>query len=184
VQVKFKRYIQDYAGLLLITGLIIILDQWTKSLVRANLDFLEVWSPWPWLEPYARIVHWKNTGAAFGILENFGEVFKWLAAVVSIGIIYFFPQVPRQDWLLRSALILQLSGALGNFIDRITQGWVTDFISVGEFAVFNVADASISVGTVLLVIGMWLKERQEKAVAVTAAAQDVSGETPAQTPHA
>jgi len=61
----FVDSLRDYTYLLIISGLVIILDQWTKALVRANLDFQDIWSPWPWLTPYARIVHWKNTGAAF-----------------------------------------------------------------------------------------------------------------------
>jgi signal peptidase II len=62
---------------------------------------------------------------------------------------------------LRIALAMQMGGALGNLIDRLTQGYVTDFVSLGRFAVFNVADASISVGVAVLVIGVWLKDRQD-----------------------
>lgn len=158
-----KKYIQDYAFLFSLAGAIVALDQFTKYLVRTNLDFREVWVPWEWLEPYARIVHWKNTGAAFGMFQDFGGVFTVLSIIVSIAILYYFPQVPRQDWALRLAMVLQLGGAVGNLIDRLTQGWVTDFVSVGNFAVFNVADASISTGVVVLIVGMWFKERQERA---------------------
>lgn len=156
-----KKYFTDYAFLLTIAAVIIGIDQWTKSLVRANLGFQEMWSPWPWLEPYARIVHWRNTGAAFGMFQGFGDVFTILAIIVSLIILYYFPQVPRQDWPLRLAMGLQLGGAMGNLVDRVTIGSVTDFISIGNFAVFNIADASISSGVAILVLGMWLKERQE-----------------------
>lgn len=155
-----RKYLRDYAYLLLIAGVIIILDQVTKYLVRTNLAFTDTWSPWPWLEPYARIVHWQNTGAAFGMFQNWGNVFMVLAIVVSIAILYYFPQVPRQERVLRLALAIQLGGAVGNLIDRLYQGWVTDFVSLGNFAVFNVADASISVGVVILMIGMWLREQR------------------------
>lgn len=156
-----KKYIQDYTFLFGIALVIIALDQWTKTLVRTNLAFQEMWSPWPWLEPYARIVHWHNTGAAFGMLQGFGDIFSILAVIVAMVIIYYFPQVPRGDWPLRLAMGLQLGGATGNLIDRVVQGHVTDFISVGNFAVFNVADASISAGVAILIIGMWIKERYE-----------------------
>lgn len=155
---SLKSYLRDYGFLLVVAGLIIVFDQWTKSLVRANLEFQEVWSPWPWLAPYARIVHWRNTGAVFGIFQGFGDIFTILAIVVAIAIIYYFPQVPREDWPLRVAMCLQLGGAVGNLIDRITIGWVTDFVSVGRFPVFNVADASISVGVAVLIIGVWWKD--------------------------
>jgi lipoprotein signal peptidase len=58
---------------------------------------------------------------------------------------------------------LQLGGAIGNLIDRLNYGTVTDFISVGNFAVFNVADASITIGVVIMIAWMWMKERQQKA---------------------
>lgn len=53
---------------------------------------------------------------------------------------------------------------MGNLIDRLTIGFVTDFISVGNFPVFNVADSSVSVGVAVLIIGMWLMERKQKAM--------------------
>jgi len=78
-------------------------------------------------------------------------------------IIYYFPQVSPKDWTLRLALAMQLGGAVGNLVDRILHdGFVTDFISVGNFPVFNIADASISVGVAILILGMWIKEQQEK----------------------
>ena len=158
-----KRLIKDYAYLLSISGAVILLDQVTKNLVRSNLHFGEIWPQNHWIVDYARIVHWSNTGAAFGMLQNFGVVFAILAVVVSIAILIYFPKVPREDWLLRLALALQLGGAIGNLIDRLTIGHVTDFISLDSFAVFNVADASISIGTALLAISLIQRERKEKS---------------------
>jgi signal peptidase II len=155
-----RKHIWDYLFLFTIAILIIGSDQWTKNLVRENLDFTEMWSPWPWLMPYMRIVNWRNTGAAFGILQQFGGVFTVLAFIVSGIILYYFPRIPREDWLLRLALGLQLGGAVGNLIDRLNQGYVTDFISVGTFAVFNIADASISTGVALLILDIWMKDRR------------------------
>lgn len=154
-----RKILRDYGFLLTLAALVIALDQWTKTLVRTRLDLEEYWSPWPWLAHYARIVHWKNTGAAFGMLQGFGDVFTVLAILVAIAIIYYFPQVPREDWVLRLAMGLQLGGALGNLVDRLTVGSVTDFISIGAFPVFNVADASISTGVAILILGMWFKDR-------------------------
>jgi signal peptidase II len=150
----------DYAVLFGVAGVLVALDQWTKHLVRTGLAFEQTWSPWEWLEPYARVIHWRNSGAAFGILQQFGGVFTILAILVSLAILYYYPQVPRQAWYLRMAMGIQLGGALGNLIDRLTQGYVTDFISVGSFAVFNVADACISVGVVILVLGMWNQDKR------------------------
>lgn len=157
-----KKYFWDYTILLAIASLVIGLDQWTKEFVRDHLQVGEVWSPWELMTPYARIVHWKNSGAAFGMLQGFGGIFTILAFIVAIAIMVYFPQIPRRDWMLRLALGLQLGGAIGNLIDRLAQGYVTDFISVGTFPVFNIADSSISVGVAILALGVWLKDWQEK----------------------
>jgi signal peptidase II len=156
-----SQYLRDYLILFAFAAVILIIDQTTKSMVRANLALTESWSPWEWLAPYARIVHWKNTGAAFGMLPGFSDVFTVLAIVVAAAILYYFPQVPRDDWLLRLAMGLQFAGALGNLVDRLTIGWVTDFISIWIIPVFNVADLCITTGVVLLLISVWLKERQQ-----------------------
>ena len=153
----------DYLYLISLAGLIIAADQWTKALVRAGLEFQQTWVPWPWLSPYARIIHMHNTGAAFGLFKDFSLVFTFLAVLVAAAILYYFPQVPRSDWTLRLAMGLQLGGALGNLADRLVRdGQVTDFISILNFPVFNIADASISTGVVILAIGMWLNERKQR----------------------
>jgi signal peptidase II len=157
-----KKYIWDYIVLLSIALVIVFLDQWTKNLVRTLIPFGQSWSPWSWLEPYLRIVHWQNTGAAFGMFQRYGMVFTVLAFIVAIGILYYYPQVPRKEWAMRLAMAMMLGGALGNLIDRLTQGTVTDFVSVGRFAVFNVADACISVGTLILILALWNSERKQK----------------------
>ena len=159
-----KRNFLTYLPLVLFAALIVALDQWTKWLVRTNIPFGGSWLPegWDRLAPYARIVHWQNSGAAFGLFQNGNAVFTVLAIVVIIVIFYYYPLVEREDWTLRVAMGMQTAGAAGNLIDRLMHQEVTDFISVGTFPVFNVADASISVGVAILLLGVWLKERAEK----------------------
>ena len=162
-----KRYLKDYAFLFSIAGLVVVFDQWTKNLVRDNLVLGETWMPWEWLAPYARIVHWQNTGAAFGLGQNLSWIFATLAFVVVGAIIYYFPQVDRSSWLIRLALGLQMGGALGNLIDRLMLDMhVTDFVSVGRFAVWNIADASIFVGTLILILGVWLEDKKQKELEI------------------
>lgn len=183
-----KKLLNDYGFLLGISGLIVLLDQITKELVRRNLSFEEIWSPWEWLIPYARIINWHNFGAALGFFQNGNTVIAILAVIVSILIIIYFPRIPREDWLLRLALAMQLGGAVGNLIDRISQGYVTDFISVVNFPVFNIADASISIGAVLLVVSVLLKDREQakfKQVALDEEASPLSSRpTPETIPSA
>jgi len=159
-----KNHLIDYLFLLLSGAAIIGLDQWTKALVRAKIPLGTDWLPngLTWLLPYARIRHWYNSGAAFGIFQNGNLVFTILAIIVILLIIFYFPRTQRNDWWLRIAMILQFSGATGNLIDRLFFAHVTDFLSVGRFAIFNVADASISTGVAVLILGVWIKERAEK----------------------
>ncbi len=157
-----KQYLKDYAFLLGLSGLIIFFDQWTKTWVRSTLAIGEVWMPWEWLRPYARAFHTTNTGVAFGMLQGANAILMVLAILVSLAILAYFPRVPRSDWTLRLAMTFQLGGALGNLLDRVQQGYVTDFISVGQFAVFNIADASITIGVGVLLLGIVLQEMQDR----------------------
>lgn len=161
-----KHVIKSYLFLVLIAGLIILIDQLSKAYVRVAFggpDGLQMWAPWDWMLPYARIIHVTNTGVAFGMFQGLGKIFAILALGVALAIIYYFPRVPAEDWILRVSMSLMLAGALGNLIDRLTHNWqVTDFISVGNFPVFNVADSSITIGVLILVIGVWIQEKHQK----------------------
>lgn len=169
-----KKFTRTYGLMIILVIVIIALDQFTKTLVRTNLEFGQIWMPWEWLAPYARIIHIFNTGAAFGLFKGANPVFMILAVIVSGAIIYYFPSVPRKDWVIRVALSMQLAGALGNLIDRIAIGHVTDFVSVGNFPVFNVADASITVGVGVLLIGMWVQEKRERKNKLAAEAESLT----------
>jgi signal peptidase II len=166
---NWLAYLHAYLPLVLVGGAVVALDQWSKYLVRTNLTLGETWMPLAWLAPYARVVHWRNSGAAFGMFQGGGMIFTGLAAIVAVLILYYFPRVPRNERYLRVAMGLQFGGALGNLIDRLMHDFlVVDMISVGEFPVFNVADASVSVGVAVLVLGIWLSDRQVKEAAEAA----------------
>ena len=159
-----NRWVRDYGQLVALAAIIVGLDQWTKWLVRTNLPFEATWLPaWlGWLSPYARIVHWNNSGAAFGSFQNGNSIIMVLGVAVVAAILYYYPRVDRADWTLRLAMTLQLGGAVGNLIDRFRMSRVTDFISVGGFPVFNIADSAITVGVVVLLLGVWARERTSK----------------------
>lgn len=171
ILVFLKSHWFDYLIILFFGGIIIGLDQWTKYLVRSNVPLGTDWLPagLGWLLPFARVRHWYNSGAAFGIFRNGNLVFTILAIIVIILIFYYFPRTQRNDWWLRVAMVMQFAGAAGNLIDRLFFAQVTDFISVGNFAIFNIADASISTGVAVLLVGVWIKEREEKKRAALAA---------------
>ena len=176
--IKWKNLFKQYAILIIIVAIILFLDQWTKGLVENNLQMGETWMPWAWLAPYARVVHWTNTGAAFGMFQDGDQFFKILAIIVSLLIMVYYGFVPNHEWPLKAALALQLSGALGNLIDRFTIGHVTDFISVGNFAVFNIADSSIVAGVIVLALGFIYMEAQERKQKKTLPSQTTSENEP------
>jgi signal peptidase II len=159
-------YFSAYLLLLTVAGAVVLLDQWTKNWVRTNLALSETWMPWEALAPLARVIHWQNSGAAFGLFQDGGGIFAVVAVIVAGLIIYYFPRLEREDWALRLAMGLQLGGALGNLIDRLQHGHVTDFISVGSFPIFNIADSSITVGVIILMLDVWLSERNRQPAAV------------------
>lgn len=143
---------------LLLSAGVLLADQWTKHIALRHLVPYDPQAVIPGL------LNWMlafNTGAAFSFLADAGGWQRWfftaLAIAVSIIITVWLARTPRNDWRTALPLALVVGGAIGNVIDRIRFGQVTDFIQVyyqqWAWPAFNVADAAISVGAVLLVIG-------------------------------
>lgn len=133
--------------LLQLTALIFLLDQFSKFLVRELLELRESYPG----QGFIRFTHTFNTGSAFGLFQdqNFALI---LASVVGIAVLTLIYQSQRRPTnLLRLSLSLQLGGAAGNLLDRLRIGHVTDFIDVGPWPIFNLADAAIVTGLILLV---------------------------------
>ena len=127
-------------------ALVVAMDQISKLLVRANLEHGQSWPS----EGVLRLTHGTNTGSAFGLFPNQTAALV-VASVIAIGFLAYFYRahaLPRP--LLRFAIALQLGGALGNLIDRVRAGAVVDFIDLGWWPVFNLADSAIVVGIALL----------------------------------
>jgi len=161
-----KRIRREILILPAVAALVLLVDQVSKHLVAAWLTEGQSWNIVPWLAPVFRITHATNTGAAFGLLPQWGNFFIIVAVVVIVVIIIFHRQVPDGQWLMRTALGLQLGGAIGNLVDRLSRGSVVDFIDLSfwplhEWPVFNLADASIVTGVALLALLMLWEERHE-----------------------
>src|SRR6188472_2108787 len=105
-----KPFLKKYAPLFGVVAMVVLLDQWTKWLVRGNIPLNGSWLPQPllWLAPYARLVFIYNKGAAFGMFQDGGLVFTIIAVLVALGILYFYHQIEPQDWPLRLAAGLYL----------------------------------------------------------------------------
>ena len=153
--------------LLATVAIAIVADQFTKNLVETNIGLYDQVMIAPWLSPYLTFTHTMNTGAAFSLLPQGGAIFFIVGIIVAALILYYAPRLPVADWLSRIALGLQLGGALGNLIDRVRQGYVTDFIHFQipeinfDFPVFNVADSCIVVGVILLIAISFLRPETE-----------------------
>ena len=132
--------------LLQLTALIFLLDQFTKYLVREFLAFQESFPD----EGFFRLTHTFNTGSAFGLFQdqNFPLILVSFIGISILVLIYRGQRRPSN--LLRLSIGLQLGGATGNLVDRLRLGHVTDFVDVGAWPIFNVADSSIVVGLVML----------------------------------
>jgi signal peptidase II len=139
------RWYSDRLLMLTVFG-VFLLDQVTKYLVRANLPLYDSWPS----EGIFRLTHGTNSGTAFGLLQNQTLVLT-VASVLAIGFLYYFYRTQAlPSRLLRLAIGLQLGGAFGNLVDRLRVGAVVDFIDVGWWPVFNLADSSIVIGIGLL----------------------------------
>jgi len=142
-----------------VAALVLALDQLTKRWVSTSLPEGAWWSPLPGLWRVFRIVHTTNSGAAFGIFPNQGSLFILIAVVVVLAIVLYQRRLPAGGWLVRLTLGLQLGGAVGNLLDRLHYGYVIDFIDIGFWPIFNLADISIVIGVVILAYRLWREDQ-------------------------
>ena len=138
--------------LVLITSLVVIVDRLAKYLVFNNLlqgQSIEV------IPKFFHLTLVLNTGAAFGIFKNFTAFFvvSSLSVIALIGIYAWYCKL--KDLFLSVVLGLILGGAIANLIDRLIFGYVIDFMDFRIWPVFNIADSSITVGSILLVVKLF-----------------------------
>ena len=143
----------------LIGAFVIVLDQFTKYLVRANMqpgDRIPVIGDW------MSIYYVQNTGTAFSMFRDNQFVTVFLTSVLIILCIVFIVKEARDGKRLIPVLFTFVAaGGISNMIDRLTLGYVTDMISCGSFAVFNVADIGVTCGCVLTMVALLILYRDE-----------------------
>lgn len=146
---------------LLLSIFIIGLDQYTKYLCSVHLKNLES-GTLPVFKNIFHLTYVENRGAAFSILQNQRWLFIVIAAVFSVAILYYLLTNREKKVFLNLSLAFILAGAVGNLIDRIRLGYVIDFFDFRaiNFAIFNVADSSVVVGTILLCIYLLFFDRK------------------------
>lgn len=135
---------------------VIAADQATKALLRSAVP---LYDSRPVVPGFVDLVHVRNEGVAFGLLNQANLRNKWLittglALLALTGVAFFARHIRPEERLARVGLSLILGGALGNLMDRLTTGYVVDFVDVywrsWHFWAFNVADASITIGALLV----------------------------------
>lgn len=147
--------------------IVIIADQWSKRLVVQQMEIGERIEVNP---GYVSILSHRNSGAAWGMLEGKMAFFYVVTIFVVGGLLYYFYKEAKHDTLLSVAIMLLVGGAIGNFIDRVLYQHVVDFISVWipvidyNFPIFNIADAALTIGVILLIIHMVFEEKLKSKV--------------------
>ena len=143
---------------IVIAATVVLLDQLVKAMVRSRLGLHESLTVIPGFFDLTRV---HNTGAAYGFLNGVDFPFKTallacvaLAALIGLGI--YAASLERRQVLTRAGLTLVIGGAAGNLIDRISAGYVLDFVDMyrgdWHFWAFNVADSAITIGVVLMIL--------------------------------
>ena len=127
-------------------ALVLFVDQLSKFWVRSSMypgQSLLTWSP-------VQLTYVLNTGSAFGLFPR-QALFLIVAAFVGIGVLFvYYRHIPHPPLLFKISLGMMMGGAIGNLVDRLRYGSVTDFIDLRFFPVFNVSDSSITVGAIVL----------------------------------
>ena len=178
------KLLKAYATLFGFGGLVLLLDQLSKRYIETHLAFGQTISVWHGI-PHVPVLllHWSNSGMAFGLGERWGMLFTALGIVYAVGMVVIFPRL-SDEWWLRFALAIQWGGALGNVVDRLRQGHVTDFIAVGNFPVFNLADAAINISVAILILGeIFGRKGEEDAEENPPSHEEALPDSPKVSPH-
>ena len=142
----------------LIVSIFFLLDQISKEIIIRTLKVGESIPE----EGFFRFTHVRNFGSAFSIIQD-ANLFLMIVGILAIILItYFLIFVAKDSVTLQISISLQLSGAFGNIIDRIRLGSVTDFIDVGVWPVFNIADSCISAGMAMLAFYLYINWKEER----------------------
>jgi signal peptidase II len=143
---------------IIIAATVVLLDQLVKAMVRSRLELHDSITVIPGFFDLTRV---HNTGAAYGFLNGVDFPFKTallacVATAALIGLGVYAASLERTQVLTRAGLTLVIGGAAGNLIDRISAGYVLDFVDLyrgdWHFWAFNVADSAITIGVVLMIL--------------------------------
>ena len=135
-------------------------DQVSKAVVISDLALHESFPA----AGFFRFTHAWNTGTAFGLFPQYGGLLTMVSLLAVVVLVFLYRSASNPSFVLRAAFGMQLGGAFGNLFDRVRLGHVTDFIDVGPWPVFNLADSAIVVGIALMAYYFWGGTREEPPV--------------------
>lgn len=151
-QLTSKSLLKPGAFVVGTVGVIVfVLDQLTKFFVVQQIGMGNVWFPLPALG-WLRIVGSYNTGTACGYFPQLSFVFTLAPFFILAVVVWFYRSQRTPSWLLSIGVGLIIGGAFGNLVDRLRLGFVVDFIQVGTFPIFNVADSAVSTAVVIMLL--------------------------------
>ena len=136
--------------------LVVVLDQISKAIIRGQLELRERHEVTSWFS----ISRVNNEGIAFGLFPGRQEAIAVLTVVALSAIAIALAGLVSRNPLVAAGAGLLVGGSLGNLIDRLAHGAVTDFIDLARWPAFNVADCGITVGAVLIVLGLMADDRE------------------------
>lgn len=139
----------------------LFIDQITKFIVSTNLNIYE---PIVVIKNFFNITYAQNTGAAWSIFEGKTIVLTIVSFVVSCAMIYWLFKNKNETKIVRFSVLLMLSGAIGNFIDRLLLGYVIDFLDFYifgyDFPIFNIADSLLCIGVGILLLSTFFEKEK------------------------
>lgn len=151
----------NYLIYLFIVVSLVSLDQYTKSII---LNYFELYESKTIIDGFFSLTYVQNFGAGFSIMQNARTTFLIITPICLVGFTYLF--IKSNDKLSKTALLLMVSGTIGNFIDRIVRVYVVDFLDFiifgWDFPIFNVADIFLTIGVCLYIIALIKEEKDAK----------------------
>lgn len=147
-----------------IVTVLVFIDQFSKSLIVSTIDLNQSITV---IKGFFNITYVRNFGAGFSIMQNATTTFYIITPICLILFIYLLIKTKKKDYLSKTALLLMIGGTIGNFLDRIINVYVVDFLDFiifgWDFPVFNFADICLTIGVSIYIISLLKESKNERA---------------------
>ncbi len=147
---------------LIVAAVVVLIDQITKAMVIRAFGPPDAATSKQIIPHLLDVRHDENTGAAFSLFQGRSTTLLLIGVIVIGVLIYYYRALPQGQPVLRLAVGGVLGGAVGNIIDRVRLGYVTDWIHITHYPTFNVADSCITIGMVTLAFSLFFMDRSTR----------------------